>query len=77
MGQCNALGTMMICLRPQNGFAVLSEPICRVIGYAVDPSAHSLQTAALRQPNQDGILNPESACLLRREQAVMLFGKCV
>jgi hypothetical protein len=77
MGQSNALGTMMISLRPQNRFAVLGEPICWVMGYAVDASAHSLQAATLCQPNQDGVLNPQRARLFRREQTVMLFGKRV
>jgi hypothetical protein len=48
MGQSYALGAMMACLRPQHRFAVLGEPVCWVMSYAIDSSAHSLQTSPLR-----------------------------
>ena len=59
MGECDMLlGAMMTCLGPQDGLAVLSEAIRGIMSNSVDPSVHSLQPAALRQPGQDRISNP-------------------
>jgi hypothetical protein len=67
----------MTCLCPQDSFAVLSKPVCRKVRDPVDPSAHSLQPTPLREPNQYRILNPLGTSVFGREQAIMLFGKCI
>ena len=41
----------LTCLCPQDSFAVLGEPVCRIVCHPVDPSAHSFQPATLRQPD--------------------------
>jgi len=51
MRQGDALRSLT-CLRPQDSFAVLGKPVCRKVRDPVNPSAHSLQPATLREPNQ-------------------------
>jgi len=77
MRQSNALWSMMTCLCPQHRFAVLCEPVCRIVGNPVNASAHSFQAATLPQPSKHGILNSQGACFFRREQAIMFFSECV
>ena len=76
MRNCNALGSLT-CLRPQDRLAVLSQPVCRIVSNSIDTSGHALQPATLRQPNQHGILDSQRAHFFGRQQAVMLFGKCI
>jgi hypothetical protein len=57
----------LTCLCPQDRFAVLRKPVCRKVRDPVDPSAHSFQPATLREPNQHGVLDSQSACQGRSE----------
>src|ERR1035441_3235249 len=76
MRQGDALRSLT-CLCPQDSFAVLGKPVCRKVCDPVDASAHSLQPATLRKPYQHRVLNPLGTCVFGREQAIMLFGKCI
>ena len=64
MRQGDALRSLT-CLCPQDRFAVLGKPVCRKVSDPVDPSAHSLQPAPLREPNQYGVLDSQGACVFR------------
>jgi len=76
MRQGDALRSLT-CLCTQDSFAVLGKPVCRKVGNPVDPSIHALQPATLCEPHQYRILNPLGTCVFGREQATMLFGKCI
>src|ERR1035438_9454908 len=76
MRQGDALRSLT-CLCPQDRFAVLGKPVCRKVCDPVDASAHSLQSATLRKPHQYGVLNSQGARVFGREQAIVLFGKCI
>jgi len=74
MRQGHALGPVARP-RPQDSLTVLGKPLCRILCNPVDPSAHSFQSAALPQSDQDGVLNAQRASFLGRKQAVLLFSK--
>ena len=76
MRQGNALWSLT-CLCPQDRFAVLGKPVCRKVSNPVDTSAHPLQPATLSKPNQHRVLNPLGTRVFGREEAIMLFGKCI
>jgi hypothetical protein len=62
---------------PTGQLRVIGKPVCWKVRYPVDPSAHSLQPATLCESYQYKILIPLGICVFGREQAIMLFGKCI
>jgi len=66
MRQGNTLRSLT-SLRPQDSFAVLGKPVCRKVSNPVDPSAHPLQPATLRKPNQNRVLNSLGTRVFGRE----------
>lgn len=62
-------------LRPENGFPVMRETACRVVGNTVDASGDALDSRALRQSGQDGGGESGAPRLCRRHKAVVVLGE--